>query len=68
MVSRGRMVRSLRIAGAAALAERARLARAALLLALSACTVRTYPPTIGGYTTVSAGDVPADIYAYPRAP
>ncbi len=67
-MSRGRMIRSSRMTGAAALVERARLATAALLLALSACTVRAYPPTIGGYATVYASDVPADIYAYPRAP
>ncbi len=41
----------------------------ALALALgsmTACAADVYPPTVGGYATVSAGDVPADVYAYPH--
>lgn len=33
---------------------------------LGACAVDAYPPAIGGYATVYAGNVPPDIYAYPR--
>ena len=36
------------------------------LLSLPGCTVRTYPPTVAGYATVYASDVPVDIYAYPH--
>jgi hypothetical protein len=45
------------------------LGGAALLatsIGLGACAVRAYPPTVGGYATVYADGVPADIYAYPH--
>ncbi|HZU84435.1 MAG TPA: hypothetical protein VE987_16010 [Polyangiaceae bacterium] len=33
---------------------------------LPACVFHPYPPTIGGYATAYAEDVPPNIYAYPH--
>jgi hypothetical protein len=52
-----------------AFGETSRLAWALVIAAAaasSACAVRTFPPTIGGYATIYAGTVPPDIYAYPH--
>jgi hypothetical protein len=38
----------------------------AALVGTPACAVRAYPPTIGGYATVYADNVPVDIYTYPH--
>jgi hypothetical protein len=42
------------------------LAALASVPALSGCAVRASPPVVGGYATVYADGVPADIYAYPH--
>jgi hypothetical protein len=36
------------------------------ILGLPACLVASEPPFVGGYATVYASAVPADIYAYPH--
>jgi hypothetical protein len=36
--------------------------------AVAGCASETYPPTVGGYTTVYATDIPPDMAVYPRAP
>jgi hypothetical protein len=38
----------------------------AAFASLSACAIRAAPPFVGGYATVYADTVPADIYAYPH--
>jgi hypothetical protein len=42
------------------------LATLALAGALTACAADVYPPSVGGYATVSVDTVPPDIYAYPH--
>lgn len=38
----------------------------ALSGALCACAADVYPPSVGGYATVSVDTVPQDVYAYPH--
>ncbi len=35
-------------------------------IGVSACAAEVYPPTVGGYTTAYATNVPPDMTAYPR--
>jgi hypothetical protein len=44
----------------------ARLVTAAALAALPGCLVASEPPAVGGFATVYAQSVPADIYGYPH--
>lgn len=38
----------------------------AALVGASGCAADVYPPTVGGYTTVYASNVPPDMSVYPR--
>jgi hypothetical protein len=42
------------------------IALVAMLGSMTACAADVYPPTVGGYETAYAGDVPADVYEYPH--